>query len=143
MDSIGNYNILALVSLVISLLLLTMAVVMWFKLDIRHYLAVLTGSEAKRSIDKIKKDAESGAVQADRSRRRNKAVISWNTSEGLMEKRGDANATVVLGTAGSATDYATVVLGQINEKTSEASADGSFILEKEIVNKETDLKAWH
>ena len=76
MTEVSYYNTFALVSLIVFILLVVLDIVIWFKLDIRHYLAVLTGSEAKKTIDRIKQDAESGAVQADRRRRNGKAVIS-------------------------------------------------------------------
>ena len=86
MSEVSYYNTFALVSLIVFILLVILDIFIWIKLDVRHYLAVLSGSEAKKSIDKIRQDAESGAVQADRRRRDNKAAISWGTSEGL-EKR--------------------------------------------------------
>ena len=104
MTEVSYYNTFALVSLIVFILLVVLDIVIWFKLDIRHYLAVLTGSEAKKTIDRIKQDAESGAVQADRRRRNGKAVISWNTSEGLEGKKTyqrplsmDSEQTVLLG----------------------------------------------
>ena len=125
MNNIEYYNMLSIISLVMFIILTAMAVIMWFKLDIRHYLAVLSGSEAKRSIDKIRKDAASGEVQVDR-RRRNKAVVSWNTSESLdgtaasvsrklssvPNQSYDPDKTMVLG---QADPYATMVLSQLNQ----------------------------
>ena len=130
MSNIEYYNLLSLISLVMFIVLTIMAVIMWFKLDVMHYVAVLTGSEAKRSIDKIRKDAASGEVQLDR-RRRNKAVVSWNTSEGLEDTPAaishklaavsqaqpaamnyDPEKTMVLGQPDA---YATMVLSQIGQ----------------------------
>ncbi len=137
MNTVEYYNMLSIISAFISVLLTVMAVVMWLKLDVRHYLAVLSGSEAKRSIDKIKKDAESGAVQADLKRRNNKAVITWNTSEGLedaydLRNRGTKDGTMLLGAGtpkaravyedpnktmvlATAQEYATTVLDRIQD----------------------------
>ncbi|MCR5156343.1 MAG: hypothetical protein K6C96_06650 [Butyrivibrio sp.] len=113
MNNIEYYNLLSVISLVMFIILTAMAVIMWFKLDIRHYLAVLTGSEAKRSIDKIRKDAASGEIQADR-RRRNKAVVSWNTSENLDGTAADISRKLA-SSSQSAQSYdpdKTTVLGQ-------------------------------
>ena len=134
MSSVEYYNLLSVISLVMFVILTVMAIVMWFKLDIMHYFAVLTGSEAKRSIDKIRKDAASGEVQLDRHRR-NKAIVSWNTSEGLADTpaaishklaavsqaqpaamKYDPEKTMVLG---QPDPYATMVLGQIGQAGSQ------------------------
>ena len=113
MNNIEYYNLLSVVSLAMFVVLTVMAIIMWFKLDIRHYIAVLTGSEARRNIDRIKKDAASGEVQTDR-RRKNKAVVSWNASEETAGAKVDYSRNVP---ASSAKDMAydpdkTVVLGQ-------------------------------
>ena len=104
MTEVSYYNTFALISLIVFVLLVILDVIIWIKLDIRHYFAVLSGSEARKTIDKIKQDAESGAVQADRRRRGGNAAISWNTSEGLEEKTPfrqplsmDPDKTVLLG----------------------------------------------
>ena len=129
MTEVSYYNTFALVSLIVFILLIVLDIIIWFKLDIKHYLAVLTGSEAKKTIDRIKQDAESGAVQADRRRRDGKAVISWNTSEGLEDGRTsrsnkllayDSDKTVLLGqgtTQMQADPYATMVLDTINQQS--------------------------
>ena len=135
MTEVSYYNTFALVSLIVCVLLVILDIFIWVKLDVKHYFAVLSGSEARKTIDKIKQAAESGEVQADRRRRSGKAVISWNTSEGLEDKRPynrsgrplsmDPEQTVLLsqgtGTASSmqADPYATMVLSTINQQTSQ------------------------
>lgn len=130
MSEVSYYNTFALVSLIVFILLVILDIFIWIKLDVRHYLAVLSGSEAKKSIDKIRKDAESGAVQADRRRRDNKAAISWGTSEGLEKRDTGSDATVLL--QPDADPYATMVLDTINQQD-KVSTPG-FVVEKEIVN---------
>lgn len=160
MNEISYYNTFALVSLIAFILLTIMAVFIWVKLDVKHYFAVLTGSEARKTIDKIKQDAESGEVQTDRRRRGNRAVISWNTSEGLAN--GGSDATMPLNTdpekttllnpgngQSQADPYATMVLDTINQQSAaggslniNGNADEQsgyistpgFVVEKEIVN---------
>ena len=116
MNSIEYYNLLSVISLVMFIILTVMAIIMWFKLDVMHYFAVLTGSEAKRSIDKIRKDAASGEVQQDR-RRKNKAVVSWNTSDSLDNSPASIShkLAAVANTGAQATGFdpdKTTVLGQ-------------------------------
>ena len=135
MSEVSYYNTFALVSLIVFILLVILDIIIWVKLDVRHYLAVLSGSEAKKSIDKIRQDAESGAVQADRRRRDNRAAISWGTSEGLDSRDTGSEATVPL----QADPYATMVLDTINQQIAEQSQQRNFttpgfVVEKEIVN---------
>ena len=80
MTTIEYYNLLSVITLVMFVGLIILIIFLWFKMDIGHYIAVLTGSEARKSINKIKKDAESGIVQSDGRKRDNRATISWNTS---------------------------------------------------------------
>lgn len=130
MNEVSYYNTFALVSLIVFILLVILDIFIWIKLDIKHYLAVLSGSEARKSIDKIRQDAESGAVQADRRRRDNKAAISWGTSEGLDGKDAGSEETVLL--QPDSDPYATMVLDTINQQSG-ISTPG-FVVEKEIVN---------
>lgn len=79
------YNQLAIIMGCVSLFMIVMAVVLWFKLDIKHYFSVLTGSDARKQIDRIRNDAMQGAVQGNLRMRRN-SVIAWNTS-GDLDRR--------------------------------------------------------
>ncbi len=65
------------------MVMLILTLILWFKLNIKRDFAVLSGSEAKRDIEKIRKEAQAGTVQADLRKKRQGAAISWNTSEGL------------------------------------------------------------
>lgn len=85
MQTVNLYNQLALILGVLSFILLLAAVFLWFLLDIRHYIAVLTGSEAKKGVGMIKRAASSGRVQDDLRRKGTGAVISWNTSGKLAQ----------------------------------------------------------
>lgn len=87
MTTIEFFNLLSTICLVMFVIMLVVAIVLWIRLDVRHYLAILSGSEARKSIEKIRRDAESGLVQADRRKRDNRAVISWNTS-GKLKNSG-------------------------------------------------------
>ena len=143
MNDIQLYNIMAIISAVTAFIMLILAIVMWFKLDIRHYIAVLTGSEARKSIESLQKSAEAGNIHADVYGKNNKAKISWNTSEGLARvaamEISDEDGTVMLAATGtmmrddsttvlqSSEDYATTVLDAIKES--------EFVVEREIVNR--------
>ncbi|MBO4458818.1 MAG: hypothetical protein J5802_13965 [Butyrivibrio sp.] len=143
MNDIQLYNIMAIISVVTAFIMLILAIVMWFKLDIRHYIAVLTGSEARKSIESLQKSAEAGNIHADVYGKNNKAKISWNTSEGLARvaamEISDEDGTVMLAATGtmmrddsttvlqSSEDYATTVLDAIKES--------EFVVEREIVNR--------
>ena len=48
MSEVSYYNTFALVSLIVFVLLVILDVIIWIKLDVRHYIAVLSGSEAKK-----------------------------------------------------------------------------------------------
>lgn len=63
--------------------MLILTILLWFKLNIKRDFAVLSGSEAKKDIEKIRKEAQAGTVQADLRMKRQGAAISWNTSERL------------------------------------------------------------
>jgi hypothetical protein len=80
MSTIAFYNQMALILGVLSFILLLAAVFLWFLLDIKHLIAVLTGSEAKKGVGQIKRAATAGRVQDDLRRKGTGAVISWNTS---------------------------------------------------------------
>ncbi|MBO4912168.1 MAG: hypothetical protein J5504_05520 [Butyrivibrio sp.] len=143
MNDIELYNLMALISAGVAFIMLVLAIVMWIKLDIRHYIAVLTGTEARKKIENLKKSAEAGSVHADVYGRNNKAKVSWNTSEGLARvaamEISDDDGTVVLAPTGtmqredgttvleSSEDYATTVLNAIK--------DSEFVVEREIVNR--------
>ena len=53
MNDIELYNLMALISAGVALIMLVLAIVMWIKLDIRHYIAVLTGTEARKRIENL------------------------------------------------------------------------------------------
>ena len=146
MSDVQLYNIMAIISAAAALVMLILAIVIWVKLDIKHYIAVLTGSEARKSIESLQKSAEAGSIHADVYGKNNKARISWNTSEGLarvaaMEISED-DGTVMLAATGtmnrdesttvleSSEDYATTVLNAIKES--------EFVVEREIVNRGDD-----
>jgi hypothetical protein len=91
METIALYENLSVVLGVLGFILLLAAVFLWFFLDVRHYIAVLTGSEAKKEVGMIRQAATSGQVQADmKYNRTSGAVISWNTS-GQLNKNNTGN----------------------------------------------------
>ena len=142
MSDIELYNLMAIISAGVALIMLVLAIVMWIKLDIKHYIAVLTGTEARKRIENLRKSAEAGSVHADVYGGNNKAKLSWNTSEGLARvaamEISDEDGTVVLAPTGtmqregttvreSSEEYATTVLNAIK--------DSEFVVEREIVNR--------
>ena len=151
MNNIQYYNLLAIIALILCIIMATMAVVIWFKLEIKHNLAILSGSEARKSISKIKRDAESGAVQADRRSRGSKAVISWNTSGDLddytptvtenpgftNETTGNPKATTVLRQGDV---KGTTVLQKTGSKETTLLGQSGFVVERELVNKSDNSK---
>ena len=79
METITLYENLSVILGVLGFILLLSAVFLWFFLDVGHYIAVLTGSEAKKGVGMIRQAATSGQVQADMMYNRTSgAVISWN-----------------------------------------------------------------
>ena len=118
MSNIEFYNLMSIIMAAMSLIMLVLAIVMWIKLDIKHYISVLTGSEAKQSIEKIRENAQNGGG------------LSGTTTETLFKNLEDqalkdkSYATTALL---SSSDYATTVL--------EAIKDSEFVVEREIVNK--------
>jgi hypothetical protein len=129
---------MSIIMAAMSLIMLALAIIMWVKLDIKHYISVLTGSEAKKSIEKIRENAQKGGVHADLFGKDNKAKISWNTSEGLsstttetlfknLEDQALKDKSYATTELLSSSDYATTVL--------EAIKDSEFVVEREIVNK--------
>ena len=79
METITLYENLSVILGVLGFILLLAAVFLWFFLDVGHYIAVLTGSEAKKGVGMIRQAATSGQVQADMLYNRTSgAVISWN-----------------------------------------------------------------
>ncbi|MBE5842482.1 hypothetical protein SAMN02910275_01080 [Butyrivibrio sp. INlla18] len=138
MSNIQFYNLMSIIMAAMSLIMLALAIIMWVKLDIKHYISVLTGSEAKKSIEKIRENAQKGGVHADLFGKDNKAKISWNTSEGLsstttetlfknLEDQALKDKSYATTELLSSSDYATTVL--------EAIKDSEFVVEREIVNK--------
>lgn len=80
---IGYYNQLALITGIVGIVLLLIAILLWFKLDVKHYFAVLTGQDAKKQIERIRSDASRGNIQGALRSKNNGAVIAWNTSGNL------------------------------------------------------------
>lgn len=80
---IGYYNQLALITGIVGIVLLLIAILLWFKLDVKHYFAVLTGQDAKKQIERIRSDAARGNIQGALRSKNNGAVIAWNTSGNL------------------------------------------------------------
>ena len=109
--------------------MLFLAIFMWIKLDIRHYIFVLTGTEAKRSIESIRQRAADGSVNTDMGSRRNRAKITWNTSDDLagpgITYEGDEKTTLL--DVGGDPDATTLL---------DAMSDTGFKLEREIINKD-------
>lgn len=83
MGNIEYYKLLSVIMGVSSAVMLILTLILWFKLNIKRDFAVLSGSEAKKDIEKIRKEAQAGTVQADLRMKRQGAAISWNTSERL------------------------------------------------------------
>ena len=142
MNDIELYNLMALISAGVSLIMLVLAIVMWIKLDIRHYIAVLTGTEARKRIENLRKAAEAGSVHADVYGSNNKAKLSWNTSEGLARvaamEISDEDGTVVLAPTGTMQREGTTVLESSEEYATtvlNAIKDSEFVVEREIVNR--------
>ena len=80
MNDIELYNLMAIISAAVAFIMLVLAIVMWVKLDIKHYIAVLTGTEARKRIENIRRSSEAGSDQDDVYSRNNKAKLSWNTT---------------------------------------------------------------
>ena len=125
MSDIELYNLMAIISAGVSLIMLILAIVMWIKLDIRHYIA-----------------AEAGSVHADVYGSNNKAKLSWNTSEGLARvaamEISDEDGTVVLAPTGTMQREGTTVLESSQEYATtvlDAIKDSEFVVEREIVNR--------
>lgn len=79
METITLYENLSVVLGVLGFIFLLAAVFLFFFLDVKHYIAVLTGSEARKGVGMIRQAATAGQVQADvRMMRSTGAVISWN-----------------------------------------------------------------
>ena len=142
MSDIELYNLMAIISAGVSLIMLILAIVMWIKLDIRHYIAVLTGTEARKRIENIRKSSEAGSVHADVYSRNNKAKLSWNTTEGLARvaqmEISDEDGTVVLAPTGTMQREGTTVLESSQEYATtvlDAIKDSEFVVEREIVNR--------
>ena len=142
MSDIELYNLMAIISAGVSLIMLILAIVMWIKLDIRHYIAVLTGTEARKRIENLRKSAEAGSVRADVYGSNNKAKLSWNTSEGLARvaamEISDEDGTVVLAPTGTMQREGTTVLESSQEYATtvlDAIKDSEFVVEREIVNR--------
>lgn len=151
MGNIEYYKLLSVIMGVSAAVMLILTLVLWFKLNIKRDFAVLTGSEAKKDIEKIRKEAQAGTVQADLRKKRQGAAISWNTSEGLdgngavslsAKLRGlsqpggegtvllsqgqiDPNQTVLLGSSAGDSDATTVLGAGSSEGTTVLGADTS------------------
>ena len=89
------YGQLSIIFGTLSFILLVTAVFLWFFLDISHYIAVLTGSEARKGVGQIKQSATSGRVQDDLRRKSVNAVISWNTSGQLNQNKKSNTAKMM------------------------------------------------
>lgn len=87
MEAVQYYNVLSIILAVVAFIMLILSVIIWFKLNIRRDFAVLSGSEAKRDIERIRREAQAGTVQADLRMKRQGAAISWNTSESLSDSK--------------------------------------------------------
>lgn len=84
MEKVQYYSVMALIMAIVAGVMLLLSILIWFKLNIKRDLAILTGSEARRDIERIRSEAAAGTVQADLRRKSNRgSVISWNTSERL------------------------------------------------------------
>lgn len=68
---------------VAAVFMLFLSVVIWIKLDVKRNISILSGTDARRNIDKIRKEAAAGKVQAEQRRKGEGSVISWNTSGNL------------------------------------------------------------
>ncbi|MDC7292411.1 hypothetical protein [Butyrivibrio sp. AE3009] len=85
METITLYENLSVVLGVLGFIFLLAAVFLFFFLDVGHYIAVLTGSEAKKGVGMIRQAATAGQVQADvQMMRSTGAVISWNNTSGSL-----------------------------------------------------------
>jgi len=142
MGDIELYNMMALISLGVALVMLVLAIVMWIKLDIRHYIAVLTGTEARKKIENIRKSSEAGSIHADVYGTGNRAKLSWNTSESLARvaemEISDEDGTVILAPTGTIRREGTTVLESSEEYATtvlNAIKDSEFVVEREIVNR--------
>jgi hypothetical protein len=122
MENVEYYKTLAIICLVTAIIMAALAILLWVKLNIRRDLAVLTGSEARRDIEKIKKDAASGAVQNTLRSKNNGAVISWNTSGDLDSNSEDADKTVLLDEAKE---------GAYEDPNATILLDTGFVIERE------------
>lgn len=123
------YFNLSLLMTIAAVIMLAMTIIIWIKLDIRHNLAVLTGRDARKNIDKIRKDAASGNVQANLRGKGRGPVISWNTSANLNFQPADDKTVPltqdpdpVVGASGAAADEEATVL---------LTPNPDFIIERE------------
>ena len=152
MNTIEYYNMVATVSTIIAVVMFLLALVMWFKLGMYHYIMVLSGSGARKGAERIRRAAQEGGIQGD-AYGNNKAVISWNntTSGGLFKKAAALfepenkddyllysqqlrylERTMPLE---SAEEYATRVLEEIKDPEPEPDNRSDFIIEREIISK--------
>ncbi|MBR4832191.1 MAG: hypothetical protein IKZ97_06160 [Butyrivibrio sp.] len=151
MSTIEYYNMVASVSTIIAVVMFLLALVMWFKLGMYHYIMVLSGSGARKGAERIRRAAQEGSVQGD-AYGNNKAVISWNTTSGGLFKKAASlfetenkddyllysqqlrylERTMPLE---SAEEYATRVLEEIKDPEPEPDNKSDFIIEREIISK--------
>ena len=127
MGNIQYYNDLSALMGAAAVFMLFLSVVIWIKLDVKRNISILSGTDARKNIDKIRKEAAAGKVQAEQRRKGEGSVISWNTS-GNLDLQLVNDKTVPLAenaqppvTPRSADEDATVLL----------SPNPDFIIERE------------
>ncbi len=148
-DNIEYFKMVGTVSTIIAVVMLLLAILMWFKLDMFHYIMVLSGTGARKGAEKIRRAAQEQGGQSGMLGG-NKAVVSWNTSESLWKKAGaffeGKNENYLLYSRDlryleqtmpleSAEEYATRVLEEIKDPEPEPDNKSDFIIEREIISK--------
>lgn len=148
MSDIQYFNTVATVSTIIAVVMLLLAILMWFKLGMYHYIMVLSGSSARKGAEKIRRAAQEQGAQSGLIG--GKAVVSWGTSESLWKKAENffegKNENYLLYSKDlryleqtmpleSAEEYATRVLEEIKDPEPEPDNKSDFIIEREIISK--------
>ncbi|RKM55128.1 hypothetical protein D6853_10340 [Butyrivibrio sp. X503] len=152
MDEIQYFKTVANVSTIIAVVMLLLAILMWFKLGMYHYIMVLSGSGARKGAEKIRRAAQEQGAQSGviGGKAGGKAIVKWGTSESLWKKAENffegKNENYLLYSKDlryleqtmpleSAEEYATRVLEEIKDPEPEPDNKSDFIIEREIISK--------
>ena len=147
--NIQYFNMVETVSTIIAVVMFLLAILMWFKLGMYHYIMVLSGSSARKGAEKIRRAAQEQGAQSGHIGS-GKAVVTWGTSESLWKKAENffegKNENYLLYSKDlryleqtmpleSAEEYAPRVLEEIKDPEPEPDNKSDFIIEREIISK--------